>query len=557
VNRQTPGTHALGIDVATMTVSRRGTSKSPARRGFVLVVVLIVVALLALAAYTFAGLMVTHYGAAKLSGRQLQTRALVESGVEAVRLYLMQDEAARTDAGGHFNNPDYFQAVPVLVHDDASQRANFTAVVSNLDDEGNLSGVRYGLEDESTRLNLNALVVADQVSENAGRDLLMGLPGMTEDVADAILDWIDEDDEPREYGAETSYYQGLNPPYLAKNGPLDTVEELLLVRGVTPQLLFGTDTNRNGMVDVHEASTSAVPGRAAATTTTATTTTTTTQALDDTTTSMDRGWSGYLTLHSMEKNVNSAGAPRIDLNQDDLQTLHDSLASALNEDWAKFIILYRQNGAFDGTGEGEDIGTIGDLDLTKEGSNKFTQVLDLIGAKVQVAATGGGEAKIVAPVFPDTVAEMIVYMPILMDNVAVNAEATIPGRINISQAPRAILEGIPGMDETIVAEILNQRSFESTSDAEAAARQHETWILTSGIVTLDQMKQLVPFICAGGDVYRAQIVGYYEDGGAASRAEVIFDATGAVPRVVSLRDISHLGRGYPLEMLGVQLINNF
>jgi hypothetical protein len=152
---------------------------------------------------------------------------------------------------------------------------------------------------------------------------------------------------------------------------------------------------------------------------------------------------------------------------------------------------------------------------------------------------------------------MIVYMPILMDNVAVNANPTIPGRINISQAPRAILDGIPGMEETIVDEILNQRSFESATEAEATARQHETWLLTSGIVTLDQMKQLVPFICAGGDVYRAQIVGYYEDGGAASRAEVIFDATGAVPRVVSLRDISHLGRGYPLEMLGVQLINNY
>ena len=41
------------------------------------------------------------------------------------------------------------------------------------------------------------------------------------------------------------------------------------------------------------------------------------------------------------------------------------------------------------------------------------------------------------------------------------------------------------------------------------------------------------------------------------RAEVIFDATGAVPRVVSFRDISHLGRGYPLEMLGVQLTNNY
>ena len=64
---------------------------------------------------------------------------------------------------------------------------------------------------------------------------------------------------------------------------------------------------------------------------------------------------------------------------------------------------------------------------------------------------------------------MIVYMPILMDNVAVNAQPTIPGRININQAPRAILVGIPGMEETIVDEILNQRSFESTSDAEAVS----------------------------------------------------------------------------------------
>ena len=169
-------------------------------------------------------------------------------------MYLMQDDATRDEAGGHFNNPNYFQAIPVLVHEDPSQRANFSVLVPNIDDEGNLAGVRYGLEDESTRLNVNALLMADKLMENAGRDLLMGLPGMTEDVADAILDWMDEDDEAREYGCESDYYQGLSPPTIAKNGPLDTVEELLLVRGVTPQLLFGTDTNRNGMVDPNEMS---------------------------------------------------------------------------------------------------------------------------------------------------------------------------------------------------------------------------------------------------------------------------------------------------------------
>ena len=51
------------------------------------------------------------------------------------------------------------------------------------------------------------------------------------------------------------YYSSLNPPYVPRNGPLQTVEELLLVRGVTPQLLFGLDTNRNGLIDTHEMST--------------------------------------------------------------------------------------------------------------------------------------------------------------------------------------------------------------------------------------------------------------------------------------------------------------
>ena len=96
-----------------------GEAPSRWRRGFVLVIVLVVVAMLALAAYTFAGLMGTHYGAAKLSGRQLQTRLLVESGIEKIRMYLMQDDATRMEAGGHFNNPAIFQAVPVLMHNDA------------------------------------------------------------------------------------------------------------------------------------------------------------------------------------------------------------------------------------------------------------------------------------------------------------------------------------------------------------------------------------------------------------------------------------------------------
>jgi hypothetical protein len=67
------------------------------------------------------------------------------------------------------------------------------------------------------------------------------------------------------------------------------------------------------------------------------------------------------------------------------------------------------------------------------------------------------------------------------------------------------------------------------------------------------MKVLMPFVTAGGDVYRAQVVGYYEAGGVAARHEVVVDATLNDPRVLFWRNLTHLGRGYALETLGVEM----
>ncbi len=76
---------------------------------------------------------------------------------------------------------------------------------------------------------------------------------MTEDVANAIMDWLDADDEVREpNSAESSTTAALPTPYEPTNGPIQSVEELLLVQGVTPTLLFGADTNRNGLLDADE-----------------------------------------------------------------------------------------------------------------------------------------------------------------------------------------------------------------------------------------------------------------------------------------------------------------
>jgi len=61
-------------------------------------------------------------------------------------------------------------------------------------------------------------------------------------VSDSILDWINPGDAPRVAGAKSDYYQGLTPPYFAKNAPIDDMSELLLVKGIAedPDIYWGS-----------------------------------------------------------------------------------------------------------------------------------------------------------------------------------------------------------------------------------------------------------------------------------------------------------------------------
>jgi general secretion pathway protein K len=71
-------------------------------------------------------------------------------------------------------------------------------------------------------------------------------------VADSIQDWVDTDDATRTAGAESDYYQGLTPPYYAKNAPMDDISELLLVKGVTLAMFKGgSATNDMGAAFQH------------------------------------------------------------------------------------------------------------------------------------------------------------------------------------------------------------------------------------------------------------------------------------------------------------------
>jgi DNA uptake protein ComE-like DNA-binding protein len=100
----------------------------------------------------------------------------------------------------------------------------------------------FGITDESSKLNLNTATMT----------MLQQLPGMTDEPAASIIDWRDADSDVTASGAESEYYLRLPDPYECKNGPLETVEELFLIRGTTRDILFGQDVNRNGVIDPGE-----------------------------------------------------------------------------------------------------------------------------------------------------------------------------------------------------------------------------------------------------------------------------------------------------------------
>jgi general secretion pathway protein K len=82
-------------------------------------------------------------------------------------------------------------------------------------------------------------------------------------VSDSILDWIDPDDITRPAGAESDYYLGLTPSYYAKNAPVDSLDELLLVKGVTHDMFVGgSSADSNTPLPEHQLGFGHAPGQA-------------------------------------------------------------------------------------------------------------------------------------------------------------------------------------------------------------------------------------------------------------------------------------------------------
>ena len=155
--------------------------------------------------------------------------------------------------------------------------ANAAALSANSDAMFEEGRFQVQIIDHSGRIQINNLVHLEGPEKGkyikGQKDLLRRFlaseqfdlePEEVDNLIDAIKDWIDPDNETTKFGAESSYYQTLERPYSCKNAPLEFLEELLLVRGITKELFYGTEgkpgiayylsTHGEGRININTAS---------------------------------------------------------------------------------------------------------------------------------------------------------------------------------------------------------------------------------------------------------------------------------------------------------------
>jgi general secretion pathway protein K len=201
------------------------------RAGIALIVVMIAITVLSIMVAIFAFDMKVETKLAQNSNSETELIWLGRSGVEFARYVLAQQLAIGTEPYDGLNQ--VWAGGPGGMGTSNSVLAGISLKNYQLGD-GKFS---ITITDLERKFNVN--MAEQNILEQALR--LVGVDaGESSGIAASILDWID-DDGPLTHtgGMESDYYEALDPPYFAKNKPVDDILELLLVRGVTPEMFFG------------------------------------------------------------------------------------------------------------------------------------------------------------------------------------------------------------------------------------------------------------------------------------------------------------------------------
>src|SRR5512145_1718052 len=199
----------------------------PGEKGIALIIVLWIMMLLIVMTLAFSVMVRTEVFSTIAFKEQMENKYLAEAGLQKAMMEII------------YRSANKYQ--PVYNDERDISPVDGTFRDGRLDD----GYYRFAMTDESGKINVNLLTDASGIILN---NLLVNLgaeKNQADTIVDSILDWKDGDDLHRLHGAENDYYLSLNNPYRAKDAYFDNLEELLLVKGMTRDILYGTDEKKS------------------------------------------------------------------------------------------------------------------------------------------------------------------------------------------------------------------------------------------------------------------------------------------------------------------------
>ena len=197
-------------------------------RGIALIMVLVIIVVLGITAGMFTYRMQVETKLARNASFDGELEWLGRSGIELARYVLAQ--SAMGPAGQVDSLKQKWAGGPGETNDPS-------ALIPLDDYQIGAGRVSVKITDMDRKFNIN---MADEVILRQAFMLIGVDAGSSPAIIDSILDWRDRDDDAHMNGTESETYEMLNPPYYAKNGPMDDLTELLLVNGVTPAMYWGS-----------------------------------------------------------------------------------------------------------------------------------------------------------------------------------------------------------------------------------------------------------------------------------------------------------------------------
>ena len=437
------------------------------RAASVLVGVLWCVALLAVVVISVLHTARMDLMVAKNYGDRIQARYLALAGVEKAKALLYQNARERSRSGKNhtgelYDAPDQFRDVTL-------GRGVFRVMRRARQDEG--GGIVYGVSDEESRLNLN----------RADSQAFAKLDGITPQIIAAINDWRDGDNNASPGGAEAEFYLSMQPPRLPRNGQFLTVRELLMVRGVSADLLLGRDTQQNGLLESDEDS-AEISSRT-----------------DNRASDVDTGWAGILTVDSRNDNVSASGVDRVNVQTADETAL--ASVAGLSPDIARAITAYR------GQNQIRNIASLLDVTRPQNNQNQNPSRGGARGSQRQPApdqSSGGSGQKVIS-------ASLLMD---IADDITADEGTSKPGLININTASLSVLVCLPGVDRELAQAIISYRSS-------SGFLPNIAWLLKVPGMNEEVFKQVAPLVTTRSETFRILSEGRVNSTGARQRIQAI------------------------------------